>query len=64
MVVRAKLIRLELLQVKGDLERELGKLVLNCTACGQGGPLGSGSQHGGPWPLGAPLPGAAREPAI
>jgi hypothetical protein len=35
MVVRAKLIRLELLQLKGDLERELGKLVLNCTACGQ-----------------------------
>ena len=34
-VVRAKMIRLELLQVKGDLERELAKLVLNCTACGQ-----------------------------
>ena len=30
----AKQIRLELLHVKGDLERELAKLVLNCTACG------------------------------
>jgi hypothetical protein len=27
-------VRLELLKVKADLERELGKLVLNCTACG------------------------------
>ena len=33
-VVHAKLIRLELLNVKGDLEPEPAKLVLNCTACG------------------------------
>jgi hypothetical protein len=32
--LQAKLIRLELLKVKADLERELGKLVLNCTQCG------------------------------
>jgi hypothetical protein len=28
--------RLELLNVKADLERELGGLVLHCTACGLG----------------------------
>jgi hypothetical protein len=33
--VAAKQVRLELLNVKADLERELAKLVLNCTACGQ-----------------------------
>jgi hypothetical protein len=32
--IAAKQVRLELLKVKADLERELGKLVLNCTACG------------------------------
>jgi hypothetical protein len=32
--VAAKQVRLELLKVKADLERELGKLVINCTACG------------------------------
>lgn len=31
--VHAKMLRLELLQVKADLERELGKLVLHCSAC-------------------------------
>jgi hypothetical protein len=34
-VVDARMLRLELLKVKGDLERELAKLVLNCSACGQ-----------------------------
>jgi hypothetical protein len=34
-VVHAKMLRPELLKVKGDLERELAKLVLTCTACGQ-----------------------------
>ena len=29
----AKRLRLELLWVKAELERELGKLVLNCTVC-------------------------------
>lgn len=33
--IAAKQVRLELLKVKADLERELSKLVLNCTACGQ-----------------------------
>jgi hypothetical protein len=33
--IGAKQIRLELLKVKADLEQELSKLVLNCTACGQ-----------------------------
>lgn len=33
--VAAKQLRLELLQVKADLERELGKLSLTCRYCGQ-----------------------------
>ncbi len=33
--VHAKMLRLELLQTKADLERELGLLVLDCAACGQ-----------------------------
>jgi hypothetical protein len=33
--IAAKQVRLELLKVRADLERELGKLVLNCTARGQ-----------------------------
>ena len=32
--VAAKQVRLELLKVRADLERELGKLVLNCQRCG------------------------------
>ena len=32
--LQAKMLRLELLSVKADLERELGKLVLNCAQCG------------------------------
>jgi hypothetical protein len=32
-VLQAKLIRLELLKVDGDLERELGKWVLDCRRC-------------------------------
>lgn len=32
---KAKMLRLELLNVKADLERELGRLVLHCSACGQ-----------------------------
>jgi hypothetical protein len=30
----AKQVRLELVKVKADFERELGTLVLNCTPCG------------------------------
>jgi hypothetical protein len=33
--VHAKMLRLELLQVKADLERELGTFVLDCSACGR-----------------------------
>lgn len=33
--VHAKMLRLELLNVKADLERELGQLVLDCSLCGQ-----------------------------
>ena len=32
--LQAKLIRLELLKVKSDLERELGTWVIDCKACG------------------------------
>ena len=32
--LQAKMLCLELLNVKADLERELGRLVLHCTACG------------------------------
>lgn len=33
--LQAKMLRLELLNVKADLERELGRLVLDCSRCGQ-----------------------------
>jgi hypothetical protein len=33
--VQAKMLRLELLRVKADLERELAKLVLECSDCGR-----------------------------
>jgi hypothetical protein len=33
-MLQAKMLRLELLNVKADLERSLGDLVLHCTACG------------------------------
>jgi hypothetical protein len=33
LTVHAKMLRLELLQVKADLERELGTLVLDCSVC-------------------------------
>ena len=32
-VLQAKLLRLELLKVKGDLERKLGRWVLDCRRC-------------------------------
>jgi len=34
LVVHAKMLRLELLKVKADLERELEDFVLNCSKCG------------------------------
>lgn len=33
--LQAKMLRLELLKVKADLERDLGQLVLDCSDCGQ-----------------------------
>jgi hypothetical protein len=33
--LHAKMLRLELLNVKADLERELGQLVLDCSSCGR-----------------------------
>jgi hypothetical protein len=33
--LQAKMLRLELLNVKADLERELGRLVVHCADCGQ-----------------------------
>jgi hypothetical protein len=33
--IQAKMLRQELLQVKADLERELGRLVLDCSTCGR-----------------------------
>jgi hypothetical protein len=33
--LQAKMLRQELLQVKADLERELGGLVLDCSTCGR-----------------------------
>jgi hypothetical protein len=35
LTVHAKMLRLELLNVKADLERELGDLVLDCSDCGR-----------------------------
>jgi hypothetical protein len=35
MVISTKMLRAELLSVKSDLERELERLVLDCTACGK-----------------------------
>ncbi len=35
LTVRTKMLRQELLQVKADLERELGGRVLDCSGCGQ-----------------------------
>jgi hypothetical protein len=33
--LQPKMLRLELLNVKADLERDLGRLVLHCTDCGR-----------------------------
>lgn len=35
LTVHAKMLRPELVQVKADLERELGQLVLDCSGCGR-----------------------------
>jgi hypothetical protein len=38
-VLQGKLIRLELLKVKGDLERELGQWLLDCQRCRRTAPM-------------------------
>jgi hypothetical protein len=35
LTIQAKMLRLELLNVKADLERNLGQLVLDCSDCGR-----------------------------
>ena len=35
LTIHAKMLRLELLQVKAELERNLGQLVLDCSDCGR-----------------------------
>lgn len=35
LTVHAKMLRLELIEVKADLERELGRLILDCSDCGR-----------------------------
>jgi hypothetical protein len=52
----AKQIRLELLHVKSDLERELAKLVLNCTACGMEVHWVQGGIMSEPWHWGHRFP--------
>lgn len=55
--LQAKLLRLELLKVKADLERELEDFVLNCSKCGLDvhwvGGLGVTSGH---WAHARPAP--------
>jgi hypothetical protein len=65
LTVHAKMLRLELLQVKADLERELSRLVLDCSDCGQTvhwvSGLGASPGHWAhrePAPHGEPLVGA------
>jgi hypothetical protein len=33
--LQAKMLRLELVNVKADLERELGRLLIHCSSCGE-----------------------------
>jgi hypothetical protein len=70
-VIQAKLIRLELLKVKGDLEWELGRWVLDCRRCNRRvtGSRGSGSRRATgltrsrPWTI-YPKSASGRLPAL
>lgn len=62
--VAAKQVRLKLLNVKADLERELGKLVLNCTACGQEVHWVQGISMSDPGHWGHRFPAPHGEPAV
>jgi hypothetical protein len=57
LVVHAKMLRLELLKVKADLERELGTWSLNCTSCGRDVHWVPGlGVHAGHWAHAKPAP--------
>ena len=62
--VAAKQVRLELLKVKADLERELGKLVLNCSACGMEVHWVQGVSMADPGHWGHRLPAPHGEPVV
>ena len=63
LVVHAKTLRLELLKVKADLERELEDFFLNCSRCGLDVPLGERSRrHRGP--LGARGASTHEDPVV
>jgi hypothetical protein len=60
--IQAKMLRLELISIKADVERQLGPWSLNCRACSRDvhWVLGLGTRaghwaHGEPAPLGAPV---------
>ena len=58
--VAAKMMRLELLKPKAELERGLSEFVLGLQRVRAGGALRPRHQHVGPWALGTSVPSAAR----
>jgi hypothetical protein len=62
--VHAKMLRLELLKVKADLERELGTWVLDCTACGMEVHWVQGISMGDPGHWGHRFPAPHGEPVV
>ena len=62
--VAAKMLRLELLKTKADLERGLSEFVLNCTACGMELYWGQGTNMSDPGHLGARRPAPHGEPGV
>jgi hypothetical protein len=64
LVVHAKTLRLELLRVKADLERELGTWVLDCTACGMEVHWVQGISMGDPGHWGHRFPAPHCEPVV
>ena len=62
--VAAKMLRLELLKTKADLERGLSKFVLNCAACGQEVHWVQGISMSDPGHWGHRSPAPHGEPAV
>lgn len=62
--IAAKQVRLELLRVKADLERELSKLVPSCSACGQEVLCVQGVSMADPGHWGHRFPAPHGEPAV